>query len=79
MNDYKIWRYKKDGDAKFKSDVYNKMKPKWLFSEVASHDLITRFNILWFMPFECINEMVYMVNVQKLCTAGFNVFPFTDW
>ena len=63
QNTYKIWRYKNDGDKKYKSDVYNQMKPKWLFSEVASHDLIKRFNILWFMPFDCLNEMIYMVNV----------------
>ena len=79
MNDYKIWRYKREGDKKYKDEVYNKQKPNWLFSEVASHDLIKRFCILWFMPLDCLNEQVYMVNVQKLCTAGFDVYPFLDW
>jgi hypothetical protein len=37
---------KEEGRAKYFELVYNKMKPKWLYSEVASHPL-SNYWIVW--------------------------------
>ena len=64
---------KETGRKKYFDFVYNKMKPKWLFEQVASHSL-SSYWIVWID--ENINEPVNLANLEAICSAGFDVQPF---
>jgi hypothetical protein len=64
---------KQEGGKKFIDFVYNKMKPKWLFEQVASHALET-FWIVWID--KNINKDVNLANLLAFTSAGFDIQPF---
>ena len=64
---------KKEGRDRYFKDVYNKMKPKWLFQQVASHALSTYW-VVWID--EDIQNPVHCSIIKSLCTAGFDILPF---
>ena len=67
---------KEEGNKKFKDFVYNKMKPKWLFEQVATHALET-FWIVWIDV--GINKDVNLANMLAFTSAGFDIQPFKSW
>ena len=64
------------GQKKYTELVYNKMKPKWLFAQVASHPL-ANYWFLWID--EGITKDVFKSNIQTLNSAGFDLLPFQNW
>ena len=68
-----VMEKREEGRNKYKEHVYNKMKPKWLFSQVASH-MLEHFWIIWID--NNITQRIFQSNIQTLCTAGFDLYPF---
>ena len=64
---------KSEGRKKYRAEVYNKMKPKWLFAQVASHPL-EYFWVIWID--EDITDNTHIANIKPLSMAGFDLFPF---
>ena len=67
---------REEGREKYFAQVFNKMKPNWLFAQVASHAL-KKYWFIWID--ENITTAISQSNILKLCTAGFDLYPFQSW
>lgn len=69
---------KKDLGVKyFFNNVFNKMKPQFLYIQQAGYVLVEDFWIIW-IDSHMMKEF-NLSNVEVMNRGGFNLYGFTDW
>ena len=71
-----VMEKREEARLKYKNFVFNKMKPNWLYAQVASHPF-SKYWVIWID--ENITTAISKSNISKLCTAGFDLYPFQNW
>ena len=65
-----------EGQESYLKDVKNKMKPKWLTIQIATHSL-SAYWVMWFDQNILKEQHIY--EVKRLCQGGFDIMPFESW